>query len=307
MEADTDTLKTDFDRGGATSERMVSILTVLRGPEPGRVYPLESAQHVIGRSPEVAISIADPGLSREHASINRTAHGDFLGDLGSTNGTLVNGEKLSDHHALRDGDRIQLGRGTLLRYSRCDELEQVAAQAIYERTVRDDLTQLYSRRYIDDRLPAELAYAARHRVDLCVLLIDVDEFKHVNDTHGHLAGDRVLRSLARCFEGVVRSEDVLGRYGGEEFAVIALGNDHGAGLTLAERLRRAVEQLEIPWEDGALPITISVGMAHNFTTGQGTAEGLFAASDAALYEAKRKGRNRVESAGRDESSGSIDG
>ncbi|MDH5676487.1 MAG: GGDEF domain-containing protein [Myxococcales bacterium] len=267
---------------------------MLRGPEPGREYSLEGPTHIIGRDLEAQVSVADPGLSRHHARISRTAHGDYLRDLESTNGTLVNGEKIETVHVLEEGDRIQLGRSTVLRYSRRDRLEQRAAEELYERSVRDPLTHLYNRRYLDDRLPSELAYAKRHGEHLTVLLLDLDHFKRINDRFGHQRGDQVLREVARRLQQTVRLEDVVARYGGEEFAIVALGIDELGARTFAERLRGTIGGAPIEDEHGALEVTVSIGLADSVVTGETKARALFAAADAALYEAKRKGRNRVE-------------
>jgi two-component system cell cycle response regulator len=288
-----DTLVTEFDTDSERPGYRESFLTVLRGPEPGREYVLKAATYEIGRDPEADIPIADAGLSRRHARINRTALGEYVSDMGSTNGTRVNGRPLDGYHPLAEADRIALGEKTILRFGRRDRLEQQAARRQYELIVRDGLTGLYNRRYLDDRLPGQFAYAVRHDVDLCVLMLDVDLFKEINDARGHQAGDEALRGLGEVLQKTVRREDILARYGGEEFAIVALGIDHNGGLAFAERLRSRVESMQLSWKGEPLPITISVGVAHNRTSGQTTVEGLFAAADAALYEAKRGGRNRV--------------
>jgi diguanylate cyclase (GGDEF)-like protein len=292
----SDTLVTEFEGRSEPPGQRERFLTVLRGPDPGREYLLQGATHEIGRDPEAEIPIGDPGLSRRHARISSTPQGDFVGDLGSTNGTRVNGRRLEGNHLLVDGDRIELGEKTILRYGVRDHLEQEAARRQYELSVRDGLTGLYNRRHLDDRLPGQFAYAFRHKVDLCVLLIDVDHFKQINDGYGHAAGDEALRRLGQTLRSTVRREDLLARYGGEEFAIVALGIDHNGGLAFAERLRASAEAVQIEWKGERLPITISIGVANNHTSGHATPEALFAAADNALYEAKLRGRNCVAGA-----------
>ena len=253
---------------------------------------LQGATHEIGRDPEADVPIADPGLSRRHARIGSTTHGDFLSDLGSTNGTRINGRPLKGSHLLADGDRIELGEKTILRYGQRDHLEQEAAQRQYELSVRDALTGLYNRRYLDDRLPGEFAYANRHNVGLCALLIDVDHFKQINDRHGHAAGDQALRCLGEALRKTVRREDLLARYGGEEFVVVALGIDYNGGLAFAERLRTCVQSMELIWKKETLPITISVGVANNHSCRHATPEGLFAAAE---WRALRSEASRPQS------------
>jgi diguanylate cyclase (GGDEF)-like protein len=206
------------------------------------------------------------------------------------------GEQITSARKLESGCRIQIGQNTVLRFSLQDELEQEAAEQMYEMTVRDPLTRLHNRRYLDERLQTEFAFAARHRTSLSVLVIDVDHFKRVNDTMGHQAGDAVLRGLAAALQRMVRAEDLLARYGGEEFVVAARGIDENSAAVFAERIRRNVERLEIPWADSRLRITISVGLAHLGERRYPAHDALVAAADGALYRAKKNGRNRVERA-----------
>jgi len=248
---------------------------------------------VIGRSREAEIQITDAGLSRRHAQILRRPDGFYLEDLGSTNGTFYNGERLNESHKLEDGSRIQIGENTVLRFALQDKLEQEAARQMYEMTVRDPLTRLHNRRYLDERIKSEFAYAIRHDSALTVLIVDVDHFKNVNDTMGHPAGDAVLRALGAGLQRMVRAEDILARFGGEEFVVVARSIDENGSTIFAERIRRNVESMVIPWGEVRLKITVSIGLAH-MGGKYSSPEGLLAAADGALYRAKRSGRNRVE-------------
>jgi two-component system cell cycle response regulator len=283
-------------QGRAQAGPMQATLTVLTGTNPGAVYRLESPTVVIGRSADAGIPVNDRGLSRRHAQVLRLPDGFYLEDLGSTNGTFYDGERIASARKLESGCRIQIGENTVLRFSLQDELEQEAAQQMYEMTVRDPLTRLYNRRYLDERLQTEFAFAARHKTSLSVMVIDVDHFKRVNDTAGHQAGDAVLRALASALQRMVRTEDLLARYGGEEFVVAARGIDERSAGIFAERIRRNVEQLEIPWADSRLKITISIGLAHMGEQRYPAPDALVAAADGALYQAKKRGRNRVEKA-----------
>ncbi len=270
------------------------MLTVLSGPHPGAVFSLDRAVMVIGRSQEVDIKIADTGLSRSHAQVKEGADGFYLEDLGSTNGTFVNGERLTSEAKLEDGDRLQIGEKTVLRFSMHDRLEQEAARQVYEMTVRDPLTRLHNRRHLDERLQGEFAYATRHKTSLSVLVVDVDHFKRVNDTLGHPAGDAVLQALASALQRIVRTEDVLARFGGEEFVIVARGIDEKGAAAFAERIRGSIEAMTIPWQDDQLKVTVSIGLAHMEQKRYPGPDALVAAADGALYQAKRSGRNRVE-------------
>ena len=157
----------------------------------------------------------------------------------------------------------------------------------------DGLTALYNRRWLEEALPRYVTRFARDARPLSILMIDVDHFKHFNDTHGHPAGDAVLIAVAHCLRHNVRPGDFVSRYGGEEFVVILANADETIAMTVAERLRDAVSRHRVCSKDGAeLPrVTISLGAAR-LAPGQ-QAHGVVAAADAALYESKRAGRNRV--------------
>ena len=176
----------------------------------------------------------------------------------------------------------------------------MAAEArIRELAETDDLTRLANRRHASDRLVAEGAEAARHGRTLSVALLDVDRFKAVNDTHGHEAGDAVLRAVARACEGALRDSDLLARWGGEELLAILPETDRAAALGVAERLRGAVERLQVERTGGgAISVTVSAGVATWVPPGPGCArpdgDVLLRRADEALYRAKASGRNRVE-------------
>ena len=157
----------------------------------------------------------------------------------------------------------------------------------------DGLTALYNRRWLEEALPRYVTRFARDNKPLSLLMIDVDHFKHFNDTHGHPAGDAVLIAVAHCLRNNVRPGDFVARYGGEEFVVILAHADQAIAVTVAERLREAVSREAVRSKDGTdLPrVTISVGAAL-LSPGQ-PADALVAAADGALYESKRSGRNRV--------------
>lgn len=163
--------------------------------------------------------------------------------------------------------------------------------------VHDGLTGLHNRRYFDERLVKEMKRGQREGTPLSLLILDVDRFKRVNDTHGHLAGDLVLQALARVVEASVRDMDVVCRFGGEEFAVILPNCPTSDLLQAGERIRQAVEGLPTASMGLPGPVTVSIGAA-TFPQPFSSLTGLLRAADEALYAAKTKGRNRVELAGR---------
>lgn len=282
----------------ATPVRDHCSITVLAGPATGALVAMKGDALVVGRGAECELCIDDPGLSRRHMQLVRRGSDRVIEDLDSRNGTLVDGELLSAPRVVHDGARVHIGRDTVLRVGLHDALEEDAQRKIYDSAVRDSLTRLYNRRYLDERLRADVAYAARHGEPLSVILMDLDHFKRVNDTLGHLAGDAVLRLTAAMLLRLVRTEDVVARWGGEEFMVLARGTGLRNAQIFAERIRRAIEQMEIPWEGELHHITLSMGVA--CVQAQSACvdpAALIAAADAALYEAKGGGRNRIVTAG----------
>jgi two-component system, cell cycle response regulator len=265
-------------------------LIVLMGDSVGKTFPLERPA-IIGRGDVAQVRLHDDGISRRHAMVIRVGGELCLEDLQSANGTRVNGTPIT-RHMLRDGDKIQLGGRTILKFADADSVEEGFHQAMYEAAVRDALTHVYNRRHFVERLASEVAYSRRHRAPLSLLMIDIDHFKRINDGHGHPAGDYVLTTLGQILIGAVRAEDVVARYGGEEFAILCRGTPPMSALQLAERLRRGVESHSFVYRDKRISVTLSVGIAM-CADSPTAAQHLVAKADAALYEAKQAGRNRA--------------
>jgi diguanylate cyclase (GGDEF)-like protein len=265
---------------------------VLQGSNVGEMYKIEGPETIIGRAMTVQIRLNDDGISRRHCRVLQIGGRVIIEDLGSANGTLVNGEMVQ-HHELSDGDKIRLGATTMLKFTYQDKLDETFQQQMYDAALRDGLTRTYNKKFFLDRLETEFAYAKRHRGHLSLVLFDVDHFKRVNDTYGHLAGDAVLVSLARITQQMIRAEDVLARYGGEEFAIICRGIPLLNAGVVGERNRTAVEQATFEYQGRRLPVTISVGVAALPEAQVNSPQELIAECDEALYEAKRTGRNRV--------------
>jgi two-component system cell cycle response regulator len=216
-------------------------------------------------------------------------------DLSSTNGIFVNGQRVG-RVTLAHGDRIQIGPVVVLRYAHIDAEEAALARRLYETSTRDPLTGAYNRRYLNERLAAEVAYAHRHHTQLSLMLIDLDHFKRVNDEHSHLAGDSVLRTVSAEIQRQTRSEDVFARYGGEEFVVLVRGIEHSNVAIFADRLRHAVERLTIPLDPEPLRVTVSLGVASlRECEARAPADALVLLADERLYRSKAEGRNRVSS------------
>lgn len=179
-----------------------------------------------------------------------------------------------------------------------NRLLRARVEELHLKSVTDGLTGAFSHAYLRETLAIEIERARRHRRPLSVLILDLDDFKRLNDTHGHLFGDRVLKEVTETVSMSIRHEDVLGRYGGEEFLVIMPGADAEVARRVAERIRRAVERAGVldVRDRGSKPVrtTLSIGAAtYSGDTPAMDAAALIDRADRGLYEAKNAGKNRV--------------
>ena len=264
---------------------------MLSGDQLGSIHPLDKSRMLLGRDPSADLQIVDEGVSRRHATLQWTQ--DLccfvLADLGSSNGTYVNDQRLSAPRILAKGDKIRLGKSTVLRLAFANELEARFARAMYSTALRDPLTGVFNRRYLEHRIESEVRSARRDASSLCLIMLDLDHFKRVNDTYGHPAGDDLLRQFTQLLHPLLRDEDTLARYGGEEFVVLCREIDLDAVSLLAARIREAVEAHPFCLGDATIRVTVSAGIV---AYGPSTTD-LLASADRALYAAKARGRNCV--------------
>lgn len=266
------------------------LIIVLAGSNVGEMIDVDADELVIGRAKGNDLHVVDDGASRAHARIVRMGNEMFLEDMNSRNGTFLNGKRI-DRRALRDGDKIRIGRTTILKFTYHDQLDDTFQQHMYDSALRDGLTQAFNKRYFVDRLHSEFQFAHRHQVPLSLILLDLDEFKDINDTYGHMAGDHVLTDFADAIHGSMRNEDVLCRYGGDEFAIICRAIPLSGTVTFASRLLDVVRRLETTYGDHIIPVSTSIGVAAIPEAGVDSADDLLACADRALYWAKERGRN----------------
>lgn len=273
------------------------VLVVIAGPQIGQLFKLEHKSVRLGRAEDAEIPIRDGSISRYHAECYFDEHGGMrVRDLGSTNGTFMNGVKVTDSE-IREGDRVQLGGATILKLEFHGSIEGQFHTQLYEAGTRDALTGVFNRRYLDQQLDTDFRLARRHKQPLSVLVIDVDHFKQINDQHGHLAGDAVLRTLGEVLGSRLRGEDILGRFGGEEFVVIMRQTDLKGAAQAAESVRRIVEETTFGYQALTIPVTVSIGVAALDPMAPHEDVGaLLQAADRALYQAKQSGRNQVQTA-----------
>lgn len=248
----------------------------------------------IGRAPTAQVSLPEvPSLSRSHARLRFVGNRVVLEDLGSRNGTFVNDRQVQGGPVeLKSGDRFQVG-SVHFKFLHERDVEHAYHEAIYQMVMRDGLTEVYNQRKFQEEATREFARAQRHERPLALVLLDIDHFKQVNDTFGHLVGDRLLRAVAGSIRRVSREGDVLMRYGGEEFMVVVPGAGGHDLLELGERIRRAIAATEVSDGERRVTVTASVGGAAYPDHDVSSATELVEAADSALYASKHLGRDRV--------------
>jgi diguanylate cyclase (GGDEF)-like protein len=232
-------------------------------------------------------------VSRRHAHLDQRGPVWFAVDDGSTNGTYVNDEQIAREQTLVNGDRIKVGP-TIFKYLSGQDVEAQYHEEIYRMTIIDGLTQAHVKRYLLEALDKEIIRARRHVRDLSFIMFDIDHFKKINDVHGHLAGDFVLKELARIVQGRIRRDEVFARYGGEEFAIVLPETNLEGARALAEGLREKVEASRFVFQNETIKVTVSIGVSMLGEADKTSAD-LIRDADEKLYEAKRGGRNRVVS------------
>jgi len=162
-----------------------------------------------------------------------------------------------------------------------------------KRTITDDLTKLYNYRYLMQYLEADVKRCLRYKKKVSLLFIDVDGFKRINDTFGHLVGSQALSEMGQVFRGMVRETDVVGRYGGDEFVIVLPETPLNGAMVIAERIRKKVEECEFVAQNLSIRLTVSLGVA-NCPKHTLTAEGLIKKADAAMYRAKELSKNSIK-------------
>jgi diguanylate cyclase (GGDEF)-like protein len=198
----------------------------------------------------------------------------------------------------KDPVTLEAQQQTIERFAEQIALALVNVQlrdTLHRQSVTDALTGLFNRRYLDETLKRELYRAQRKKLPLAVIVLDIDHFKHVNDTYGHDAGDAVLRLIAQLLRNNVRESDLACRFGGEELVIVLTECELASALERAETVREAIAAMKIDYDDHTITVTASFGVSIHPDNGT-EAQGLIQAADQALYEAKRSGRNRVVAA-----------
>ncbi len=291
---DLSTMATEVRRAEMKGKK--PCLVVIGGHEVGRVLQLDNRPMVMGRSPDCDVVFQDEGISRCHIEVFSIESNQIMvRDLGSTNGTYVKGERITAA-ALDEGDKLLVGRRVVLKFAFQDVIEETFQQELYESSNRDALTGIYNRKYLIQKMIADLSFARRHHIPFSLLIFDIDHFKLVNDTYGHQSGDEVLKAVTHAVAQTIRTEDIVARYGGEEFAVIAQGTNAEGATVLGERIRHQIAEQRVLAEDGSgtqIGVTASVGVITVHPDGVADSATVISQADKNLYRAKRNGRNQI--------------
>jgi diguanylate cyclase (GGDEF)-like protein len=270
-----------------------AFVVVLAGDRMGETFPLNEGRTTLGRGLHADVRVNDEGISRAHALIEAIDGHFILSDAGSTNGTFANGKKVI-RHSLQEGDKIQIGASSVLRFSFHDDAEEDLARSLYESALRDRLTGIFNRSYFNNRLESDVAFALRHGKPLSLVLFDLDCFRAIAESYGQSVADGLVREVAQRVAATTRSEDIFARFGADEFVVICRDVDALRAARAAARIKDLVGTQPFAVEGRSIEATVSLGVADLATLLQPGAKALVEAADSALYLAKRGGRNRVE-------------
>ncbi len=273
------------------SDPHAAAMICISGRSIGQIFVLTKEETTLGRAPECDIFLDDEGVSRHHAKIVAQDNARVLMDLGSTNGTFIDNERI-EVATLRDGLLVQLGTATILQFRYQDQKEVEFDALVQSFRSHDPLTEALDHQSFGAELDKEVGFAVRHKQPLALVIFDLDHFTRLNETYGQQAGDVVLQAVARRIGEILRKEDVFGRFN-NGFAILLRGTRLEHAFVVAERIRRVVEALEVNHVGRPIPCTASVGVA-SLGGRILRAPDLLEAATERLHQAKRNGRNRTE-------------
>ncbi|MCU7834764.1 MAG: GGDEF domain-containing protein [gamma proteobacterium symbiont of Taylorina sp.] len=267
------------------------VISVIHGIDKGRIFPFTSSV-TIGRGSNADFIINDEQISRIHIKVTLKANAFIIEDMGSTNGTYIEGNKINNLTAVA-GSVVHIGESKLV-FSLKSEAQIDTEKELYKAAATDALTEISSRLWFMKRADEEIVYARNTDLPLTMIMLDIDFFKKVNDNYGHLAGDYILKQLAAILLKHKRKNDLLGRYGGEEFILLLKDLTAEEAVLISERIRQAVESAEFIYRDHKIPITISMGVCSMQGDNLVDLTNCILIADKLLYKAKENGRNKVE-------------
>lgn len=269
-------------------------LTVIWGTnfDFGKEIQLGDEPVLIGRSKDATFKLADRMVSRRHCVIRPVKEGFYeIEDVGSSNGTYVNEIRINSKKILMSGDKIRVGE-TIIKFHYKDEYDTQFFKRLYKMAVYDGATGLLSKTFFMDELKLQFEIARRQERLLSFVMMDLDDFKQINDRFGHPAGDVVLKEVAKIINSQKRTQDIASRYGGEEFVLLLPGTDVEGAVNLTERIREEINKTEIKAFHQVIKVTVSAGISC-FPLTASSMDELIEQADNALYEAKKTGKNRT--------------
>lgn len=292
--ADTQTEGFQFFQPSDVISGCGCVLQICPATVQAEMFRLSNLRTVIGREPTCDISLDDNAVSRSHAAIDLDGPNYFVTDLGSRNGTFVDDKLLRDRRRLKGGELIRLG-GTILKFMASMDEEANYHAVVHELMARDPLTNAFNRSYLISTLEKLLPRCQFSKHNLAVIMIDIDYFKKVNDSYGHLVGDEVLRVFSERIRHTLREDDSLCRLGGEEFVVISEQTDLQDAVRIAERIRLTVSSTPFSTQSGPVIVTCCLGVMTLDQPNVATVDDLLSGADERMYTAKASGRNCVRS------------
>jgi diguanylate cyclase (GGDEF)-like protein len=272
-------------------------LIIFIGNDGGQRHKLRRGKMTVGRSSRADITINDQRISRIHCVFEWVGDTIIIEDKGSTNGIFYDSKKVTNA-VLQPGVPIQLGQ-SVMKIEYRDEAEIQAEENLLHKVSTDSLTGIFSRRHFDELASMEMAYACRHQQVVGMIMLDIDNFKHIIDTYNVQTGDFVLTRFAEIINQTIRTEDLFARYNDEEFVIMPRGVvTRGDVFALCERIRHAVKNHTFRFGEDSIKITVSLGYHLEKVKGREPNKKLAAMisqAAEALYLAKEKGRDRSES------------
>ena len=292
--ADTQPEAVQFFLPSEESSGRGCVLQICPATAKAELFRLGSQRTVIGREPTCDIPLDDNAVSRCHAAIELDDSSYFVSDLGSRNGTFVDDEQLRDRLRLKGGELIRVG-GTILKFMASMDEEANYHAVVTEQMTRDPLTNAFNRSYLMSMLEKLLPRCQFSKHNLAVIMIDIDHFKKVNDSHGHVVGDEVLRVFSDRIRQTLHEDDSLCRLGGEEFVVISEQTELQDAVRIAEQIRQTVSSTPFNTQSGPVIVTCSLGVMTLDPPNVATVDELLSRADERMYAAKAVGRNCVRS------------
>jgi len=281
----------NIDSSEFKDERHKSCI-IIEGDQIGRIFYLSEGKNIVGRMENTDINLDSSTVSRRHAVINFDNHSRiFIKDLTSSNGTYVNGQRITETE-LKEGDIFTIGIYKL-KIASLSKHDAAFFQHMTDSAEKDALTGTYNKGSITEMLNTIIAQAAEAKQLLSIAMIDIDHFKRINDTYGHIAGDTVLKHIARLFSTYLRSTDKCGRFGGEEFLIIFKMTSIREAADISGRIQKTIMDHPPVYENKRIEVTVSIGVESNENKEINNAEAFIKLADKKLYTAKENGRNRI--------------